>query len=91
MHKGEIVYAHVVCDVPNYDYTKLAVVFYINGVAYRRGVGSDGRTLNADGTSFGGLTINLDKKDGYFMTAFVRGNDQLNTASDNKIINVGDY
>ena len=91
IHKGEIIYAHVVCDIPNYDYTKLSVVFYINGRAYTRKVGNDGKTLNADGTAFGGLTINLDNADGYFMTAFVRGNDQLNTASDNKLINVGNY
>lgn len=91
IHKGEIIYAHVVCDIPNYDYTKLTVVFYINGVAYTRKVGSDGKTLNAGGTAFGGLTINLENKDGYFVTAFVRGNDQLNTASDNKLLNVGNY
>lgn len=81
--QGEKIYAHIVCDIPNYDYSKLSVVFYINGVAYKKSVDSSGKSEY--------ITINLAKNDGYFITAFVRGNDQLNTASDNKILNVGNY
>lgn len=77
INQGEKIYARVVCNVTGYDYTKSPVFLLINGVAYEKSVGNDGKS------EF--MTINLNPGT-YTVQAFVRGNDQVNTANDAKIM-----
>lgn len=86
VNKGEQIYARVSCDILNYDYTQLPILFIINNVPYDRPVNSDGKsdlfTINLDGSSSG--------KD-YTITAFVRGKDGLNNEIVTKILRVWEY
>lgn len=77
INKGEKIYARVACDITGYDYTKSNVVIVVNGTPYKRALDSTGKS------DF--LTINLNAGT-YMITAFVRGNDELYTASDMKIL-----
>lgn len=77
INKGEKIYARVVCNVTGYDYTESPVFLLINGVAYEKSVGNDGKS------EF--MTISLNQGT-YTVQAFVRGNEQVNTANDTKIM-----
>ena len=77
INQEEQIYARVACDITGYDYTQNEVVIVANGTPYKRALDSTGKS------DF--LTIRLNPGT-YMITAFVRGNDELYTASDMKIL-----
>ena len=74
---GNGIYAKIYCDKPGFDVNERDVVIVMNGVPYIH-------TTDATGKS-NKRTINWNKGT-YLITAFMRGYDGLNPASDQKII-----
>lgn len=74
---GNGIYAKIYCDKPGFNVNGKDVVLVMNGVPYIHTTDSTGKTDKR--------TINWNKGT-YLITAFMRGYDGLNQASDQKII-----
>ncbi len=76
-YKEDGAYAKIYCDKTDYNYQGKDVIMVLNGVPYTRQTDSNGKTSR--------LAINLERGT-YILTAFIRGSDGLNPASEDKII-----
>ena len=76
-YKQDGIYARIYCDKDDYSYGNRDVILVLNGVPYVRTTDTNGKTER--------LAINLNKGT-YILTAFIRGADGLNPASEDKII-----
>lgn len=76
-YKQDGIYARIYCDKDDYNYSNREVILVLNGVPYIRTTDTNGKTER--------LAINLNKGT-YILTAFIRGADGLNPASEDKII-----
>ena len=85
INRGESIYVHAVCDVDGYNYGKLVAVIVLNGVAYTRVINSKGFSDS--------LKVNLEsnpesKRNPYVIQVLIKGDGELNTASDLKLLYV---
>ena len=79
---GNGIYAKLYCDDPNFSISNQTIIMVVNGKAYSRITDSNGKTTSK-------VTINLAKSDDpYLVSAFCRGNDSMNPASEQKLLYV---
>lgn len=76
---GDAIYAKIYCDDPSFSLNKKTVIMVINGVPYTRETDSTGTTPTKE--------INLPKGK-YVVQVFARGNSNVRSASDMKILDV---
>lgn len=78
-YKSDGIYAKLYCDKSDFNYTDKEVVLVINGIPYIRKINKNGKSER--------LGILLERGT-YVLTAFIRGYEGLNPATDMKIIKV---
>lgn len=78
-YKSDGIYAKLYCDKSDFNYTDKEVVLVINGIPYIRKINENGKSER--------LGILLERGT-YVLTAFIRGYEGLNPATDMKIIKV---
>lgn len=78
-YKSDGIYAKLYCDKSDFNYTDKEVVLVINGVPYIRKINETGKSER--------LAIQLERGT-FILTAFIRGYEGLNPATDMKIIKV---
>ena len=78
-YKSDGIYAKLYCDKSDFNYTDKEVVLVINGIPYIRKINETGKSER--------LGIQLERGT-YVLTAFIRGYEGLNPATDMKIIKV---
>ncbi len=76
---GDAIYARISCDDPSFSLKDKTVIMVINGVPYTRTTDSTGTTSTKD--------VNLPKGK-YVVQVFARGNSNVRSASDMKILDV---
>lgn len=78
-YKSDGIYAKLYCDKSDFNYNDKEVVLVINGIPYIRKINENGKSER--------LGILLERGT-YVLTAFIRGYEGLNPATDMKIIKV---
>ena len=80
---GNGIYAKLYCDDTSFSIKDQTIIIVVNGVAYKRVTDSTGKSEK--------VTINLAKNTDstpYMVSAFCRGNDNMNPASEQKLLYV---
>lgn len=78
-YKSDGIYAKLYCDKTDFNYNDKDVILVLNNIPYTRTTNNTGKSER--------LGINLERGT-YLLTAFVRGYEGMNPASDMKIIQV---